>query len=637
MFRVLTGRLGKLNELGWLECLKEFLFLSYPYCESTLNCDAMYGKEKKILRLIEWYKEHIRAGGLKDELYKWELRERFAGRPNLDAVDLKQELEELRFGNLIYQMARPVMRHLVKDREAAYRKCLQLLFDEKRDLTERIGLFGERVAKLYREIHSVEKHSHHHDERTMSCLLFYKYPHVYTLYKRSVYTKICVFLEVEGRKVRKRYAHYMGLVNGLIEQYLEKDKELEELVCKAVSLERLEKKDYKLIAQDLFYQGLEKKEGLWPDHEEESQGDEDTTKNEETRLEEEEVIYGEDTEVGSRNFIFYGPPGTGKTFHTVNKALAILENKEETILAKEDRGTLKMRFNRYVSDKRIVFTTFHQSMAYEDFIEGIKPRVEREGEKGLVYEVEDGIFKQLCKAALERKNEGGFVMIIDEINRGNVSAIFGELISLLEEDKRLGGQEEIHLVLPYSKERFGVPSNVYLIGTMNTADRSVEALDSALRRRFRFVERLPDIKLIDRYIEVGKGYRVHLGEILKIINRRIEVLLDRDHLIGHSYFMSVEKEADLREAFAYKILPLLQEYFYGDYGKIALVVGTGFCKPKRGYSDGLFADVEGYDGRLLGGEKLFEIKEVGEETFDMKLALEKLLKKELKPIEGEDA
>jgi len=597
----------------------------------------MYGKEKKILRLIEWYKEHIRAGGLKDELYKWELRERFAGRPNLDAVDLKQELEELRFGNLIYQMARPVMRHLVKDREAAYRKCLQLLFDEKRDLTERIGLFGERVAKLYREIHSVEKHSHHHDERTMSCLLFYKYPHVYTLYKRSVYTKICVFLEVEGRKVRKRYAHYMGLVNGLIEQYLEKDKELEELVCKAVSLERLEKKDYKLIAQDLFYQGLEKKEGLWPDHEEESQGDEDTTKNEETRLEEEEVIYGEDTEVGSRNFIFYGPPGTGKTFHTVNKALAILENKEETILAKEDRGTLKMRFNRYVSDKRIVFTTFHQSMAYEDFIEGIKPRVEREGEKGLVYEVEDGIFKQLCKAALERKNEGGFVMIIDEINRGNVSAIFGELISLLEEDKRLGGQEEIHLVLPYSKERFGVPSNVYLIGTMNTADRSVEALDSALRRRFRFVERLPDIKLIDRYIEVGKGYRVHLGEILKIINRRIEVLLDRDHLIGHSYFMSVEKEADLREAFAYKILPLLQEYFYGDYGKIALVVGTGFCKPKRGYSDGLFADVEGYDGRLLGGEKLFEIKEVGEETFDMKLALEKLLKKELKPIEGEDA
>lgn len=281
------------------------------------------------------------------------------------------------------------------------------------------------------------------------------------------------------------------------------------------------------------------------------------------------------------NLILYGPPGTGKTYNTIFRAVDIIDGAVDIIdgYTEVKFEKAKARFDELVKKGQIVFTTFHQSMSYEDFVEGIKPITNDDG--NVVYEVRDGIFKKLCDAA---KNDAtnNYVLIIDEINRGNVSQIFGELITLLEDDKRLGTDNEITVNLPYSSamnrnaEPFGVPKNLYIIGTMNTADRSVEALDTALRRRFCFEEMMPNPGLLNKKIN-----EISLKELLEKINERIVALKDREHQIGHSYFMKCETEDDLKLVFKNKIVPLLQEYFYGDYKKIGLVLGDSFVKKEE--------------------------------------------------------
>ncbi|WP_374364864.1 McrB family protein [Cloacibacterium sp.] len=437
-------------------------------------------------------------------------------------------------------------------------------------------------------------------------------------------------------------------------------------------------------------------------------------------LEEEEELLMVDSEIDfdfPLNQILYGPPGTGKTYNTINKAISIA-NSEFNL--EQDRDIIKKEYDRLVKNGQIVFSTFHQSMSYEDFIEGIKPQIEEDsdGNKTVIYEIKNGVFKLISEKAQEKRlkeetinhqfdfddawdsiiNEanvglennnllklsiqtpnlglkivdvtekgnlklkpiyseeakeyivsysrtkilqnafpdlsviknidkefraviGGsnstaywavinyinqkinsektttrqevvlptlpHVLIIDEINRGNVSQIFGELITLIEEGKRLGNEEELKVTLPYSKKEFGVPSNLYIIGTMNTADRSVEALDTALRRRFSFIEMMPDIGVVEK-TEFLDFPRV---QIMQKINERVELLLDKNYTLGHSYFI----KDNFRASFKNEIIPLLQEYFYNDFGKIGLILGRGFVREKeisKFSQKSVFADFE---------------------------------------------
>ncbi|MCV3463821.1 AAA family ATPase [Campylobacter lari] len=436
------------------------------------------------------------------------------------------------------------------------------------------------------------------------------------------------------------------------------------------------------------------------------------------------------------NQILYGPPGTGKTYHTIDKALEILNENLE------NRDDKKVKFDEYVKNGQIVFTTFHQSYGYEEFVEGIKPHIDREeNSKKIEYEIKDGIFKELCEKALDKKrkinndisidknskvwkislganaslrdecfeknkicigwndipknkderflnlgsndknsiisfveymqigdlvcvfntsktikgvgvivsdvkyNDGEyqtyrevkwiskdneinildlnndkilvqktvyelyrissndllakinlnnpkdntnnleiaedntkkkFIIIIDEINRGNVSKIFGELITLIEPSKRIGEEEEIKVKLPYSGKDFGVPKNVYIIGTMNTADRSITSLDTALRRRFEFIEMMPKPNVLSDNCE-----GVNLQELLKAINTRIEYLLDREKTIGHAFFIGIDNLEKLKNVFQNKIIPLLQEYFYNDYALIDAVLNENGMLEKQ--------------------------------------------------------
>jgi 5-methylcytosine-specific restriction endonuclease McrBC GTP-binding regulatory subunit McrB len=271
------------------------------------------------------------------------------------------------------------------------------------------------------------------------------------------------------------------------------------------------------------------------------------------------------------NHIYYGPPGTGKTF----KLHELLQDK--------------------YTDPEIgdcyEFVTFHQSYGYEEFVEGLRPilaedkhqdvddsesKATKEGQ--VHYKIKSGAFLRLCERA--RKNPTRqYAMVIDEINRGNISKIFGELITLIEVDKREGAKYPIAVTLPYSGESFSVPTNVDLIGTMNTADRSLALVDTALRRRFEFVESMPNPAVLNGILVTKDDVEIDIERLLETLNRRIEALYDRDHTIGHAYFtplLDTDSSAHfdtLKAIFKNKIFPLLEEYFFEDWQKIRLVLG----------------------------------------------------------------
>ena len=440
-----------------------------------------------------------------------------------------------------------------------------------------------------------------------------------------------------------------------------------------------------------------------------------------------------------KQIILYGPAGTGKTYNTKN----IIKNHSNE------------KYDDLKNSGRVKFVTFHQSFAYEDFIEGIKPNLNESAESDISYKVEKGIFKELClksknnyedsKKTVERveeeqqikqkfisfindsivneraftktqKNKNfiivsiddesvvvnsddskynnhrieiklndfytalsykerekpstskdyalniferttqwqvdtyilnilrefdnekdslevlniekdnklkNYYLIIDEINRGNISKIFGELITLLEASKRLGQDDELTTTLPYSKEDFGIPPNLYIIGTMNTSDKSIAHLDIALRRRFGFVEMLPSY---DESIIKNKDCR----ELLEKLNQRIEILLDKDHLIGHSFFCCISKdENDLDKKISTimqnEIVPLLEEYFYSDYEKIQLVLGNkNLVSKKYDTKDSLMKKILDNSNKEFKYEYWFEISS----SFDISLTDNKTTKVE---------
>ena len=286
------------------------------------------------------------------------------------------------------------------------------------------------------------------------------------------------------------------------------------------------------------------------------------------------------------NQILYGPPGTGKTWNTVNHAVAIIKNQPvETLLKNEEREEIKKRFDDELENDEghIDMVTFHQNYTYEDFIEGIRPVLtnsehktgngENEVTNDIQYELCSGVFKKIATLA-EKNKENNYVLIIDEINRGNIAKIFGELITLIEESKRHEKKDQATVTLPYSKKVFSVSDNLYIIGTMNTADRSIALLDTALRRRFEFIEMMPDPEHSDISEDING---IDCRKLLTAMNGRISILYDREHQIGHTYLLDVKDLPSLEKTFKNKIIPLLQEYFYDNWEKIDLVLNeNGF-------------------------------------------------------------
>ncbi|AYP24552.1 McrB family protein [Pantoea agglomerans] len=223
---------------------------------------------------------------------------------------------------------------------------------------------------------------------------------------------------------------------------------------------------------------------------------------------------------------------------------------------------------------RYEFVTFHQAYSYEDFVEGIRPELDEDSGE-LSYSPQDGVFRRICQRA-EADPLHRYAIFIDEINRGNVAKIFGELITLIETDKRINGDKGMRITLPYSREPFGVPENLDIYGTMNTADRSIALLDTALRRRFRFKELMPDSSKIAGSDGTGNivdedGNQINLRRMLDAMNHRIRFLLSRDLMLGHAYLCPVANLTQLKTVFLNQFIPLLQEYFYEDWHKIQLV------------------------------------------------------------------
>lgn len=327
--------------------------------------------------------------------------------------------------------------------------------------------------------------------------------------------------------------------------------------------------------------------GYWPDeleieNDRQSKNDDDLGNDEDFEFVDEETF--ENIDWPRLNQILYGPPGTGKTYSTIDESLRILDNSylNQNMV---DRAALKQRFEQLLVEGKIRFTTFHQSFGYEDFVEGLRAKNDDTKPSGVHYFIEQGIFRSICEAASKEKSP--YVLIIDEINRGNISKIFGELITLIEPSKRSGAKEAIEVILPYSKDKFSIPSNVHIIGTMNTADRSLALLDTALRRRFDFIPLYPDTSdetdapLAGLIVSnIGEQVQIDVRLMLETINKRIEVLYDKDHCIGHAYFTPLKEIQNEHERFfafvsifKNKIIPLLEEYFFEDWNKIRLVLG----------------------------------------------------------------
>ena len=293
----------------------------------------------------------------------------------------------------------------------------------------------------------------------------------------------------------------------------------------------------------------------------------------------------------SLNTILYGPPGTGKTYSVAERCVDICDGP-----GKRPPEEIRGRYRELVDQGRVEFVTFHQSYGYEEFVEGLRPQSGAAGEQAtrgssLRLEPVDGVLKRIAERArmipgpLPLPSNSGqgdvtkggqseapkeclpHVLVIDEINRANVSKVMGELVTLLEEDKREGAEHMVAVTLPHSRKPFTLPANLHIVGTMNTADRSIALLDTALRRRFEFEELAPDPGVL----EIVDG--IDLPNVLRAMNNRLDWLLGRDHLIGHAWLMKAKNKEGIDRTMRRKIIPMLAEYFHEDWNKVRAVLG----------------------------------------------------------------
>ena len=662
--------------------------------------------------LIDVFRNGKPFNGYKEE-YKWDLLDRSEGKDVLAVFD------GLRGENVIDNpRTDTVIKYLVDNKADKTRVCCQHLTDESVPLNDRLAAFKSEIKAL---CPSKWKNTAN-DERTASALLTCVYPKTYTFYKDEIYKNICDYFGYTSRKAGKKYEHFMELVNGFVKSYGE---EIQQIMLNEIK--GFKNKPLNLAVQTLFW--------CMKDYMKEDLKNKMTT---ETNNSSKGVWYDDVVRTWERrkNVVLYGAPGTGKTYDVPELAVRLCD---PAFMATEpSREKIVSRYNQLKTEKRIAFTTFHQSLDYEDWIEGLRPVVNENNQ--VTYEIESGIFKKLCeeaerpvvkdkqvgiadnavvwkvslagtgdndvrrecmennhirigwdgygpvisdetdwsvyngegkqildayinkmkigdivmscyssqtidaigvvggdyefddslpdykrvrrvnwlvkninenivemndgktmtlgtvyrlnsitldnvKSILEKydtspkmeENDKAYVMVIDELNRGNVSKVFGELITLLEADKRKGRINAESVVLPYSKKAFHIPNNVYLIATMNTADRSLGSLDYAIRRRFAFIAEKPFglevegfneelfekvsslfVKNFDEYKESGWDPTMKLEPA----DTLSEEYKPEDVWIGHSYFLMQDEEGEdnTSNRLLYEIIPLLEEY-----------------------------------------------------------------------------
>ena len=527
----------------------------------------MINKEK-LNNILNDYKKDFDAQW-KDEKYKWEAIKCFQDNWNVDSSKFDEMLENslAKSNNLLsgnHNFAKNCLIELAKEDSKTIKEAFENLFDEKTNVYVRIDNFKKTINDL-KEKYKDSNWNHFQDENTITTYLWLRYPDKYYIYKTEYARNLSNNLKTDYKIIKGRYhdniKNYIKLYDE-INEYMKSDPELKKILNLHLDENCYSDPELKTLTTD-FGHYVSK---IWI--EKPKIVKEDNTKKDESNENEyslndflSEVYIAKDNYNHlvsilnrKKNIILQGAPGTGKTFAAKRLAYSIIGSKD---------------------DSKIAFVQFHQSYSYEDFVRGYRPT-----ETG--FKLENGIFYDFCmKASQDKANK--YFFIIDEINRGNLSKIFGELLMLIEADHR----DEL-ISLAYKKDKdeplFYVPSNVYIIGLMNTADRSLAIIDYALRRRFSFFEMEPafDSEGFKKYQD-SLNYELFNELIIKIkdLNKEIIEEFGSGFAIGHSYFCNLYNcnEYVLKEIVDYDILPILKEYWFDNEEKY---------KEKKKLLEGLF-------------------------------------------------
>ena len=511
---------------------------------------------KRIEEIIIAFKKHQLQYGLNGdsglkELYKWELVTKQHGHPNTDAVDFAKEINSIQLQNLCYPPQITAYRNFAKYEPEEYRMALRMLFTEIVDLQERIDTFTSTCKKLWDDKiknHFEQNTSAMCDERLISCFLTLKYPEKYTFYKNEVYSGLCSLLGVDSKKAGYKLVHFYELLNKYVVPFVENDMELLDSIN-----QEIDNKGYihskLLVAQTVLWYYACRLSSSKSEVEVDKNDDNNKTNNNPMNKYSEYI----DLLKENHNIVLTGAPGTGKTFmaHAIAKEMGC--GKDE-----------------------MCFVQFHPSYDYTDFVEGLRPIEKSDGHVG--FERKDGVFKEFCKRAVSNISDSimsqvackPFVFIIDEINRGEISKIFGELFYAIDPGYR--GKIDVRVKTQYQNlipesdvfaDGFYVPDNVYIIGTMNDIDRSVESMDFAMRRRFTWKEVTPaDTQSMLDSLPCA-------DEAKKRMNMLNDVIANTDglgtaYMVGPAYFLKLANNGgDFERLWDMNIEPLLKEYLRG--------------------------------------------------------------------------